>query len=184
VLVQVPVAYRPSTAYCYRPVLLPCEICTEPAAGFHWHHRRAPAGRGREKLAGTGAAEHQTKPCVSASGAHDGESNQFIAASGATAPHRPVPDYHTGKKSLPSSPYHTISITPRGCKKLGEMRSKGLLPPSLLSFRLRLPVGPPTQSCRSKRAIIYRGAPSKRGASMITLPRPPTNHTGQPHAIY
>jgi len=92
--------------------------------------------------------EHQTKPCVSAGGEHDGESNQFIAASGATAPHRPVPDYHTGKKSLPSSPYHTIIITPRGCKKLGEMRSKGLLPPSLLSFRLRLPVGPPTQSCR------------------------------------
>ena len=153
-LVQVPVAYRPSTAYCYRPVLVPCEICTEPAAGFHWHHRRAPAGRRREQLAGTGAAEHQTKPCVSAGGEHDGESNQFIAASGATAPHRPVPDYHTGKKSLPSSPYHTIIITPRGCKKLGEMRSKGLLPP-LISAP---PPGRSPHAELPKRAIIYCGS--------------------------
>jgi len=98
--------------------------------------------------------EHQTNPCVSAGGAHDGESNQFIAASGATAPHRPVPDYHTGKKSLPSSPYHTISITPRGCKKLGEMRSKGLLPP-LISAP---PPGRSPHAELPKRAIIYCGS--------------------------
>jgi hypothetical protein len=47
-----------------------------------------------------------------------------------TAPPLPEPDYHTGKGLSWSPHHHTTTITTRGAvKKLGEMRSKGLLPP-------------------------------------------------------
>lgn len=110
-------------------------------------------------------------------------SNHFLAASGVphhctcTAPHRTTTQEKPA--SPPRRPTTPSSHLGRGCKKLGEMRSKGLVPPPI-SHRPRPGRSPHAEL--PERTIIYCWAPSKRGASsMIIIPyQNLPQATGQP----
>lgn len=150
----------------------------------------APTGTGRREQLAAGrhlSCEHPTKlPCVSAGGAHNGPreqmSNHFLAASGVphhcTAPHRTTTTQEK-PASPPRRPTTPSSHLGRGCKKLGEMRSKGIVFP-LISHRPS-----PARSVPPRRATgwhhnILQGTEQKGSFFRVrdhhTIPKPSTSH--------